>query len=219
MEGDLEMPVTKHDVLEVLADPKLMKMGFTVGTITVNHQGYRNVYDYIQAEDIQVLPGKETVAFYDGRHNTLITQAGTPPLGLSDRVQILHECTHALIDISGLKVLRLHDEVAAYLAQVTYAQIESPSSPPRSLSAVGASPMGKLVFAMLQVVHSYGLHSSKGFGARIEDWDLVTLTKAVQAFPAYGHVKASEISVGAGVPVKNNQMRALRAALTQGRRN
>lgn len=182
----------------------------------MNHQEYRNVSDYIKEDDIQVLPGKENVAFYDGRRNTLITQSGNPPLQLPDRVQILHECTHALIDIRGLKVLRLHDEVTAYLAQVTYAQLESPSLELRSLSAVGASPMGKLVFAMLQVVQKYSLHTSKGFGARIEDWDVVNLTKAVQAFPAYGHIKASEISVGAGVPVKNNQMRALRAALRQG---
>jgi len=213
------MPITKHNVLEVLADPKLMKMNFTVANITVNHKGYQMVSEYIQAEDIQVLPGKEAVAYYDGRRNALITQAGTPPLGLSDRVQLLHECTHALVDISGMNVLRLQDEVTAYLAQVTYAQLESPSSPLPSLSSAGASPMGKLTFAMLQVVQSYGLHTSKGFGARIEDWDLLKLTKAVHAFPDYAHVKASEISVGAGVPVKNNQMRALRAALTQGRRN
>ena len=212
------MPITKDDVLNVLDDPKLMNISFTVGNITVNHKGYRNVHDYIKEEDIQVIPGKENVAFYDGRRNTLITQIGNPPLQLPDRVQILHECTHALVDINGLNVLRLTDEVAAYLAQVTYSQIESPSSPLRSLSSVGASPMGKLVFAMLQVVQSYSLHTSKGFGAHINDWDLLKLTKAVHAYPDYVHVKASEISVGAGVPVKNNQMRALRAALNQGQR-
>jgi hypothetical protein len=210
------VPITKNDVLAVLEDPNLTHINFTVGNITVNHQGYRHVYDYIKADDIQVIPGKESVAYYDGRRNTLETQSGNPPLQLPDRVQILHECTHALVDIRGLNVLRLHDEVAAYLAQVTYAQIESPSSPLRALSPVGASPMGKLTFYMLQVVQQYNRHARGGSVIQINDWDLLKLTKAVQAFPDYAHVKASEISVGAGVPVKGNSMRALREALKRG---
>jgi len=212
------MSITKHDVLNVLGDPKLMTMRFTVGNITVNHQGYRNVSDYINDDDIQVIPGNETVAFYDGQLNTIVTQSGNPPLQLPARAQILHECTHALVDISGLNVLRLHDEIAGYLAQVTYTKIVSPTPFPHSLSSVGASPLGKLVFAMLQVVQKYSLHTNKGLGAHIDEWDLVKLTKAVHAFPVYASVTASEISVGAGVPVNSNQMRALRAALKQGQR-
>jgi cytochrome c peroxidase len=206
------MPVTKADVLAVLEDPKLKNMHFSVGQITVNANEYYIVADYIRNGDIQVIPGQEPVAFYDGRRNTIETQAGNPPLNVADRAQILHECTHAIVDINGWDVLRLEDEAAAYLAQMAY----SWTGPfPRAIPSPGTTPTNKLAIAVLQVVEKYDLHNAKGFGARIGEWDIVGLRRAVKAHPGYTHVREDEKSDAAtlGVPVKNNQINALRGAI------
>jgi hypothetical protein len=213
------MPITKTEVLAVLEDPRLKSMHFSVGDITVNANEYHLVADYIRSGDIRVIPGREPVAYYDGRANTIETQAGNPPLNLADRAQILHECTHAIVDINGWDVLRLEDEVAAFLAQVTYTWIAEPGPIPRAIPPAGTGPRTRLGIAVLQVVEKYGLHTAKGFGARIGEWDVVTLRRAVQALPDYANVKADEKSLKpgtAGVPVKNNQMLALRAAIKRG---
>src|SRR5215510_7800206 len=120
------MPIDKDEVLRVLRDGDLSKISFSVGAITVDAEGYRNVAAYIEAKDIKVVPGTEALAFYDGHSNTITTSAGNPQLDVGGSAQLLHECTHAIVDIDRLDVLRLDDEVAAYLAQLTYMRLKPP---------------------------------------------------------------------------------------------
>ncbi|MCI0429449.1 MAG: hypothetical protein L0210_02750 [Rhodospirillales bacterium] len=215
------MPITKTEVLAVLEDPRLQNMRFSVGEITVSANEYRIVADYIREDDIRVISGKESVAYYDGRLNTIETQAGNPPLNLVDRAQILHECTHAIVDINGWDVLRLNDEAAAYLAQLAYTWISGPWPIPRAIPPAGTTPLNKLGIAVLQIVEKYDLHNAKGFGARIGEWDIVGLRRAIRAVPAYAHVKVDEKSDAgtAGVPVKNTQINALRGAIKRGQQS
>src|SRR5262249_18381734 len=163
-------------------------MRFSVGEITVSGDEYRDVADYIRDDDIKVIPGNGPVAFYDGHLNTIETQAGNPPLNLGDRAQILHECTHAIVDINGWDVLRLNDEVAAYLAQITYMRISSPGPFPRPIPPPGTGPLMRLMIAVAQVVQRYNLHNGQGFGARIDELDIVGLRRAVRAYPPYAHI-------------------------------
>ena len=123
------MPITKDDVIKTLKDPALGRISFSVGQIKVNAEQFRKVADCIYAGDITVKSGNESNAFYSPVLNELTTRWGNPPLGYADRAQILHECTHAIVDINKWKVLRLHDEVAAYLTHMTYAVISNPTPP------------------------------------------------------------------------------------------
>jgi len=70
------MPITKADVLAVLGDPILKRMFFSVGVITVRAEEYNNVAEYIADDDIAVVPGTKSTAFYSGFKNTIETQAG-----------------------------------------------------------------------------------------------------------------------------------------------
>jgi hypothetical protein len=213
------MPITDAEVLKVLSDPALNTMFFSVGSITVSAREYGNVLEYVRDGDIKVTPGREPVAFYDGRNNTIITQAGDPPLNLSDRSQLLHECTHAIVDVNELDVERLDDEVAAYLAQVTYMVISKPTPFPSPVHPPHhGSPFGELVWSLLQVINKYSLHTAKGFGVRIRELDVWNLRAGVRALPDYARIGEHEKSVGGGVPIKNNQMRSLKAALRRGER-
>jgi len=218
------MPITKADVLEVLGDPVLKRMFFFVGVIAVSAEEYSNVGDYISDGDIGVVPGKISTAFYSGYRNTIETQAGDPPLALADRSQILHECTHAIVDINALDVERVKDEVAAYLAQLTFIVLSNPKFDfgPSVHPAIHGSPFGELMWSIFQIVRKYNLHNEKGFGARISELDIWNLTRELHAVPDYAHIKETEktggdakdlLGITSGVPIKNNQMRALKAAM------
>jgi len=151
------MPITKDDVLKTLNDPALGRISFSLGQIKVNAEEFRKVADCIYAGDITVTSGNDALAYYSSHLNELITQRGNPPLDYTDRAQLLHECTHAIVDINQWSVLRLHDEVAGYLTQMTYSLIAdfSPLVPPVLPPGVG-SPLGRLVWTVKEVVLRYG---------------------------------------------------------------
>lgn len=215
------MPIGKAEILAVLADPVLSRMNFAVGDVKINVRQYKNVADYIADGDIGVISGTGALAFYDGNRNEIETQAGNPPLGLADRAQILHECTHALADIDGVDVLRLTDEVAAYLAQLIYMHISNPGPLPTGPRGA-AGPRGRLIMGVNAVIRKYELHQPKGFGVSISDLDIWNLANDVRRHPDYTTVrhtdKTSPDPRNRGVPVKTNQMRALKAALKGGPR-
>jgi hypothetical protein len=210
------MPITKDDVLKALNDPALGRISFSVGQIKVNAEEFRKVSDCIYAGDITVTPGNETLAYYSSHLNELTTQRGNPPLDYTDRAQLLHECTHAIVDINKWKVLRLQDEVAGYLTQMTYSMISdfSPLVPPVLPPGAG-SPLGRLVWTVKEVVLRYGLHQTKGFGAAISPQDIAKMVEVVHAHPDYAAVGNDEVRPEAdlGVPGKHLEMERQRAIL------
>ncbi len=214
------MPITKADVLAVLNDPILNKIDFSVGTLRVNAATFGIVARYIEAGDIQVVPGtSRRVAIYDRRQNHIETPARNPPLDFSDRAQLLHECVHAISDITG-GGSALDDEVAGYLAQITFAQLSHPGPPILASNArlKTVSPMARMNFAMRETVQNYNLDNARGFGARISAIDIRRLGEAVRATPDYRDLTATTGLGSPGVPVVHgNQMQALREALTRGR--
>jgi hypothetical protein len=213
------MSITKANVVDVLKNsPVLARICFHVGEITVDNVGYQKVREYIEHDQIAVVPGNDAVAFYDGNANTLITQAGKAPLSDGDKAQIVHECTHAMIDIRGIRVRRLVDEVAANLAQTVYLWMLMPVGTkiqPHGFIPlhVPGHPHAHMTFAMRDVMAKYELHTSRGFGARIGERDIWDLMLAITTAPEYRTIKWDEISAGRGVRIKENTMWGLREAL------
>jgi len=199
------MPIDMKEVVRVLRDERLSKISFSVGPITVDAEGYRNVAAYIEAKDIKVVVGHEPIAFYDGHRNTITTPAGNPPLDSGDAAQLLHECTHAIVDIDRLDVLRLDDEVAAYLAQLTYMWVVDPSPFPPAFPTARLGPLMRLTAAFAQVIKRYKLNTSEGFGARISDLDIAGLRRVVHAHPEYRDIQWGEKGKARdlGVPVSD----------------
>ena len=212
------MPLSKDDVLKVLNDPRLNSMNFGVGPIVVNANAYLDVADYIRDDDIHVAPGTEALAFYDGRLNTIITQVGNPPLGLADSAQLLHECTHAIADINNLDVLRLHDEAAGYIAQLTFMSIANPAPFTPRPAHTQLSPRQNMTFTVQELIQKYNLTSPRGITVQIDDRDIQGLAKVIYTMPDYRDVGLTTLSRTGGVPITHNQMRALKAALTQAKR-
>jgi hypothetical protein len=141
----LNIPITKEDVLQVLGDPKLHSIRFSVGPIQVNSVEYDKVSDYIEAGAIDVAPGKASYSKYIPQKDTLVTRIGNPPLNEDARTNLLHECTHAIADINECDVTRLTDEAAAYLAQV--ARKSDPPSWPTARSSKNVWRCGHNLFS------------------------------------------------------------------------
>ena len=134
------MTIGKQDVLDTLNQPAVKRFKFTVGSLTVSPQGYADVCQAVSDGDIDVKPGGGSDAAYDSRLNTIFTQNGNPPLNVADRAQLLHECTHAIFDAYGWVANLREDEVAAYLAQLTFMFIVNPVRS-RIISGAQADPL------------------------------------------------------------------------------
>jgi hypothetical protein len=214
------MPINKSEVIKALNDPALGRVNFSVGLIKVNAAEFRKVADCISTGDITVTSGNEALAFYSPHLNELTTQQGNPPLDSSDRAQLLHECTHAIVDINEWNVLRLHDEAAGYLTQFTYLTVADnrpplPLMPPVLPPGVG-SPQQRMFWTLKKIVLQYGLHETRGFGAAIKPDDIALLVEAIHAHPDYAGVKADETRPGAdrGVPGKHLELERQRAMMS-----
>jgi hypothetical protein len=195
------MPITKEDVLQVLRDPKLHSIRFSVGPIQVNSVEYDKVSDYIESGGIDVVPGKGNVSRYIPQKDTLITRDSSPPLNENVRSNLLHECTHAIADINKCDVTRLTDEAAAYIAQITYLLLLMPSLPEPPIGP----PLNNMMRQAMRLVNSYELGSPAGYGAIINQRDIADLARAVYAIPDYHDINPEEKLAADGVELSDKQ--------------
>ena len=211
------MTIGKQDVLDTLNQPEVKRFRFTVGSLTVSPQGYADVCQAVSDGDIDVKPGGGSDAAYDSRLNTIFTQNGNPPLNVADRAQLLHECTHAIFDAYGWVTNLREDEVAAYLAQLTFMFIVNPTPFPHHIGRTGR-PFADLIFGFAAVIEKYRLHEPAGFGALIDPLDADALKLLVVQMPKYAALRPADVSSNAGVPGTHSQIEGLRRALRGARR-
>ena len=160
------MPLGEGDVLDTLSDPVVAGMNFWVGPVHITGTSYGIIRSHIRAENILVVSGTQSLAFYDDKTDILTTQAGNPPPNLDQRAQLLHECTHALIDVFtyGTKVTRHIDELSSYIAQFVYMMRSD------STWAVGPNngPWFTFYSGIFALVKSNRLDTIAGNGSRID---------------------------------------------------
>lgn len=192
--------LTKADVLSVLAESVPQAMDFYVSTVNIKGLGFTSVADKIKSGDIDVAEGSGGLAFYNDGGNLLTTPAGTSPGTLEQRAQLLHECTHAAIDILHPKGLTRHvDELTGYIVQQVYTSRTSPSWQ----IGTNSDPKWDAFFkAVLKLVQSAGLDKATGNGARITMAQLEPLRVLLVGLPSvnYGSFKETDPSAADGVP-------------------
>lgn len=189
------MPITITEVLEVLNDWRLRKLRFSVGPVDINTFEYGQVADAMKAGAIAVKPGKGKISIYYPELSKLVTKGGDPPMNLNTRTNLLHECTHAISDVNELKITRLHDEAAAYLAQIAYLMLLDPD--------IDEPPIGPAINNMMRqsmkLVAKYKLGEPAGLGARIAQTDIESLARLVHAIPDYSDLGEKEMLNADGV--------------------
>lgn len=107
------------------ADPSIWKIRFTMGGLTIDPQGYRQVRDAIHRERIRCVVKAEMLdgdvgASYMPKYDVMVLRSAS----FNDAIlasYIVHESTHALMDINKCNTTSpLDAEVAAYIAQAVY---------------------------------------------------------------------------------------------------
>ena len=177
------MPLKTADVIATLNDPVALGIMFIAGPTFVSGVGYVVVRDSILNGNIMVLEGdpQQNLAFYNPSTDTLTTQGtANPPAGMDDRAQLLHECTHALIDINGPVGMTRHlGELTAYIAQFVYETRSDPwwTVPPNNV------PWQTFYQGIVDLIHAKNLHKLEGNGAILTAAELEPLRLQLIALP------------------------------------
>ena len=198
------MPLTEADVLKTLSDPVTLNMNFWVGPVHISGKAYGVIRDHVRAGNILVVPGASTLAFYDDKTDILTTQAGNSPATMDQRSQLLHECTHALIDLftNGTKVTRHIDELAAYLAQFAY---KLRSNPAWAFGTNDGSPWSTFFSDVLAFNKRFRLDTVAGNGSKVGVADLEPLRVQLAALPGvnYGDFDKDDPADADGLIINN----------------
>ena len=160
------MPLNEGDVLDALSDAINLNMDFWVDTVHISSKAYGIIRDHIRAENILVVPGTDSLAFYNSKTDILTTQAGNSPANMHQRALLLHECTHALVDIftNGTKFTRHADELASYLAQFTYMIRSDPAWVP---GPNPSAPWAAFFSSVVALIQRFRLDTAAGNGSKI----------------------------------------------------
>jgi len=193
------MPLTEADVLNTLGDSVARGMDFWAGPVHITGKSYDVIRDHIRVGNILVVEGTSTLAEYDGSTDTLTTQIGNSPGNVHQRALILHECTHALVDLftGGLRVTRHTGELASYVAQHVYLMRSDPTWAP----GTGTDPWSTFYSSIVVLIKANGLETVAGNGKRIGIDVLEPLRLQLIALPGvrYGSYPRSELARADGL--------------------
>jgi hypothetical protein len=116
----------REQILQLLRGPVAGRIRFTFpgagGTVTISPVSFRHVASNIESGHIKIVfthdldPGVGG-EYISGTPNTLRVQ---PILGRSEEGLILHECTHAVFDVTRTPVVANDDEAASYVVDALY---------------------------------------------------------------------------------------------------
>jgi hypothetical protein len=192
------MAVGKEDVLQVLRDPNLAKINFSLGGLRIDADACRKVAAAIQSGKIGIIQGDDpTWAAYFPEadsikrgdrteripaHSLVIQR--TQAFDLNDRALIVHECTHAFLDVTcAVATTKLSSEVSGYMAQVLFlmANGQEPSDEDQT-------PFGEMLLAVLDRIKEFDLHRREGRGRTLKWKEYEDLRNIVQSLPKYSGV-------------------------------
>lgn len=190
------MALTTQDVFDTLSSYYVTQMDFWVDSVHVCTRNFDKVRALIEDDDIHVVGGTEAqVAHYDSVKNTLITQNVAPPPSLSQRALLIHECTHAIVDVEKCRVTELTNEVAAYIAQLTFTLLGDPNfkTPPNS------PDWFNFFRDTLALVKKFKLNRPEGRGARLRFDDFSAVRNQLHQLGSYRAATDRQMAYADGV--------------------
>ena len=184
---------TTEMVFEVLQDPRIRRLNFSVANYKFEPHHYARLY-------FELLRGNVTAEFDPKEKDT----AGDNPLNdtlyfgfenlefLDYKAAIVHECTHAICDMRGLKLMdQTASEMAAYIAQFMFYSAYIPKSRrgTAEFSPGGENNIGSIAGAAWRIAHSnlcqndpHKPELAPGFGT---NKDYADLAEAIRASDLY----------------------------------
>src|SRR5262252_7136450 len=117
---------TRQRVLTLLRGPTVGRIRFTfpffAGTVTISPVSFRRVADAIESGRMRLdvtntFPVGVAGQYISGTPNTLRIK---PIIGREEEGLVLHECTHAVFDLTHTRVNANDDEAASYVVDALY---------------------------------------------------------------------------------------------------
>src|SRR5262245_54914450 len=153
------MPLTEDDVRRALSDPILQKLDFWVDNVHIRAEAYNEIEDLIYREQILVVAGTNpNLGHYQPRTDTITPRNAAPDV--IGRSSMIHECTHALIDMDHATVTANTNEAAARIVQATYVLLSSPT-------ASIPSPFDSFLAQAVALVQKFKLDTAPGAGTKL----------------------------------------------------
>jgi hypothetical protein len=118
--------IARNIVLSVLREPVVTLMNFGVGRLFVPATHYEWVAkaierNYITVREVSTLSG--SAVYYWGA-NRIDVPAYTARPSVGERALIIHECTHAIVDLRKITTKVDETEALAYVAQALYSNLQ-----------------------------------------------------------------------------------------------
>lgn len=151
----------------------IQKINFMLGGLKISPEGYGEIARLIETEDIPVVSlmqsDNDVVAHYDPQKNTLALRSSQ--IGAHGaRSWVIHECTHALVDLQCVMASQVEHECAAFIAQTMFLLTVAP--------AEVAGSTDKLIQSAAWIVVDRKLMQGPGQTLRRADYD--SLAKVVR---------------------------------------
>ena len=117
---------TRQRVLDLLRGPQAARIRFTfpffAGTVTITSASFARVARAIESGHMRLqvtnaFPAGVAGEYVSGTPNTLRIK---PIVGRVEEGLLLHECTHAIFDLTHTHVTALDDEAASYVVDALY---------------------------------------------------------------------------------------------------
>jgi hypothetical protein len=173
---------TLDAVINTLCEPTNSVLNFHLGGIFVTPARFKGVADAIKAGKISVEIGGTGgfSAFYQSSGNTL-TLGSTDLSTDSKRALVIHECTHAICDLQGIRFRAVNGEAAAYTAQALYFRMHGHAAD----RLVASDVKTDAVFAAAFDVADWFLRLKRGEIGKL----VTTLRQAILGTALYGGIK------------------------------
>jgi outer membrane protein OmpA-like peptidoglycan-associated protein len=188
------MPLTDFDVLQALGDSKLQRLDYWVDNIHIRGEAYMRLFDLVDRQQILVVSGDNPArAEYDAKTDTITTQKAESPANLTNRAVLLHESTHALVDMERITTTWHANEACAYITEGMYLLLSTNDPQPFNKAFISGS--------VIPWIRAKRLDSAPGGGLRFSFDDIIPLIVELNKHPAY-HQDNASITLADGISPK-----------------
>ncbi|MEZ5428624.1 MAG: hypothetical protein R2747_20425 [Pyrinomonadaceae bacterium] len=191
--------LTKQDVLDTLTDPMLGRFCLYVNGVFITLATFGLVADRIRNGKISVEQGTQTIALYFSKENKIVTQIGSP--SAHARALLLHECTHALMDVLQCSFTAVTEEVICYITQHVYLLLRVPGYNPavnKSLDPVSQDALWQGFYHSI-VGYAKRAVNSGGFVIDTAHWEFRSLRNHLRTLNIYQHLTDTQGYTNDGV--------------------
>jgi hypothetical protein len=181
----------KEKVIDVLREPALGRISFTLGGVRVLGRDFSRLITEINKSTLQVGvdPRIPSPAEYEPVRHIIRLKSNAMGTDVGSKAAIAHECTHAYL--SNQNVPRVTNEVAAFLVEVLFNLAKDAfgtrnyirPNPHLPLATTGEKGIAQQT---LELIDKFQMNKRS---CLLQPADFQALSKAILSHPSYGHLK------------------------------